>query len=174
MDPAGTLLLHRVDELPAEIQVQLVELLARRLAHRRPIVTAAAPLAELARRGTFHAELAAQLSTITIELPPLAARRDDLPLLAQLFLEDRNAAGSRQIGGFSQAALDRLDAYGWPGNLDELAAVVAEAHAPQPNGRSTKQICPSGFGSWPRRRPIRGAPKRRLCSTNIFAAWSGN
>jgi DNA-binding NtrC family response regulator len=128
LDPAGTLLLHRVDELPAEIQVQLVELLARRLTHWRPIVTAAAPLAELARRGTFHAELAAQLSTITIELPPLAARRDDLPLLAQLFLEDCNAAGSRQIGGFSQAALDRLDAYGWPGNLDELAAVVAEAH----------------------------------------------
>ena len=66
--------------------------------------------------------MAALLSTISIELPPLAQRRDDLPLLAQMFLEEHNAAGPRQIGGFSPAALDRLDAYAWPGNLDELAA----------------------------------------------------
>ena len=68
------------------------------------------------------------LSTIVIELPSLAQRRDDLPLLAQLFLEDVNASGTRQIGGFTPAALDALDAYPWPGNLDELAAVVTEAH----------------------------------------------
>jgi DNA-binding NtrC family response regulator len=76
----------------------------------------------------FRADLAAMLSTIVISLPPLAQRRGDLPLLAQLFLEDCNAAGGRQIGGFSQAALDRLDAFPWPGNLDELAQAVAEAH----------------------------------------------
>jgi DNA-binding NtrC family response regulator len=92
------------------------------------MATAAEPLIDLARRGNFNAELAAMLSTITIELPSLAQRRDDLPLLAQLFLEERNAAGSHQVGGFSQAALDRLDAYAWPGNLDELSEVVAEAH----------------------------------------------
>jgi DNA-binding NtrC family response regulator len=124
----STLLLHRVDEIAAEVQVQLFELLARRPNPWRLIATAAAPLLELARRGTFHAELAALLSTVVIELPPLAARREDLPLLAQLFLEDCNAAGSRQIGGFSQAALDRLDGYAWPGNLDELAQIVSEAH----------------------------------------------
>jgi len=123
-----TLLFHRIDELPAEVQVQLSDFLARQPIQGRLMATAAAPLLDLARRGNFHAELAALLSTITIELPPLARRRDDLPLLAQLFLEERNAAGSRQIGGFSQAALDRLDAYAWPGNLDELSEVVAEAH----------------------------------------------
>jgi len=123
-----TLLFHRMDELPAEAQAQLADFLARHSIQGRLMATAAESLLDLARRGNFHAELAAMLSTVTIELPPLVQRRDDLPLLAQLFLEERNAAGSRQIGGFSQAALDRLDAYAWPGNLDELSEVVAEAH----------------------------------------------
>ncbi len=123
-----TLLFHRIDELPTEVQTQLADFLARQPIQARLLATAAEPLLDLARRGNFHAELAALLSTITIELPPLVRRRDDLPLLAQLFLEERNAAGSRQIGGFSQAAIDRLDAYAWPGNLDELSEVVAEAH----------------------------------------------
>ena len=96
-----TLLFHRIDELPAEVQAQLADFLARQPIQGRLMATAAEPLLDLARRGNFHAELAAMLSTITIELPPLARRRDDLPLLAQLFLEERNAAGSRQIGGFS-------------------------------------------------------------------------
>ena len=117
-----TLLLHRVDELSSDAQVQLAEFLARRPPAWRLIATAAQPLGELARRGNFRTDLAALLSTISIELPPLAQRRDDLPLLAQLFLEEHNAAGPRQIGGFSPTALDRLDAYAWPGNLDELAA----------------------------------------------------
>ena len=124
----GTRVFHRVDELSADVQIQLADFLARRAAPWRLMATAAEPLLELARRGNFHAELAALLSTISIELPSLARRRDDLPLLAQLFLEERNAAGSRQIAGFTQAALDRLDAYPWPGNLDELGRVVAESH----------------------------------------------
>ena len=134
------------------------------------MATAAEPLLDLARRGNFHAELAALLSTITIELPPLARRRDDLPLLAQLFLEERNAAGSRQIGGFSPAALDRLDAYAWPGNLDELSEVVAEAHQPRAGLRSTCKTCPSG-SIWPRKPPpSRDAAKRPSCWTNTSAA----
>ena len=55
-------------------------------------------------------------------------RREDLPLLAQMFLEEANARGGHQVGGFSPEALDRLDAYPWPGNVDELAQMVAEAH----------------------------------------------
>jgi transcriptional regulator with AAA-type ATPase domain len=124
----ATLLLHRVDELAGDVQVQLADFLVRRPPAWRLIATAAVPLGELARRGNFRPDLAATLSTIAIELPPLAQRRDDLPLLAQLFLEEHNAAGPRQIGGFSPAAIDRLDAYAWPGNLDELAQVVAEAY----------------------------------------------
>ncbi len=124
----GTLLLHRVDEISADLQVELAGLFVRRPLAWRLIATAAEPLAELARRGKFREDLAAALSTIVIQLPALAQRRDDLPLLAQLVLEDLNALGGRQIGGFTPAALDLLDGYAWPGNLDELAEVVAESH----------------------------------------------
>jgi DNA-binding NtrC family response regulator len=124
----GTLLLHRVDEISSDMQVELAGLFVRRPLNWRLMATAGEPLAELARRGKFRDDLAAALSTIVIELPSLARRREDLPLLAQLFLEDLNAVGNRQIGGFTPAALDLLDGYAWPGNLDELAEVVAESH----------------------------------------------
>ena len=124
----GTLLLCRVDELSADLQVELAGFVARRGASWRLMATAAEPLTELARRGKFRGDLAAALSTMVIEMPPLVQRRDDLPLLAQLFLEELNAAGQRQLGGFTPAALDLLDGYNWPGNVDELAQTVAEAH----------------------------------------------
>jgi DNA-binding NtrC family response regulator len=123
----GTLLVHRIDETSTELQVELASFFIRRPLTWRLMATAAEPLMELARRGKFREDLAAAVSTITIELPSLRQRRADLPRLAQLFLEDLNASGGRQIGGFTPAALDLLDAYPWPGNLDELAEVVAEA-----------------------------------------------
>jgi DNA-binding NtrC family response regulator len=133
-DPLGerssqsTLLLNQADQLPPVVQAELAEVLARRSFKLRLIATAAQPLEQLAVAGTYRADLAALLSTITIELPPLARRREDLPLLAQLFLEDGNARGGKQLGGFTPEALDQLDAYPWPGNVDELAQVVAQAH----------------------------------------------
>ena len=95
----------------------------------RVISTAATPLVDLPPRGLYREDLAAMLSTITIELPPLAKRRDDLPLLAQALLEEQNARGGKQLGGFSSEAIDRICAYAWPGNVAELAQVVAESHA---------------------------------------------
>lgn len=123
-----SLLLHRIDELTDDAQVKLHDFISGGLTGWRLMATAAEPLVELSRRGKFHADLAAMLSTIVIELPILSQRREDIPLLAQMFLEKCNASGKRQIGGFSPAALDRLDAYHWPGNLDELAEIVAESH----------------------------------------------
>jgi transcriptional regulator with PAS, ATPase and Fis domain len=133
-DPLGersgrsTLLLNQADQLPPAVQAELAEVLSRRSFKLRLIATAAQPLEQLALAGAYRADLAAVLSTITIELPPLAQRREDLPLLAQLFLEDANTRGGKQVGGFTPEALDQLDAYPWPGNLDELAQVVAQAH----------------------------------------------
>jgi len=125
----STLLLNDVDRLPGEVQAELTAMLLRRPFPLRLVATALAPLGALVRAGRFREDLAAGLSTITMELPPLRSRREDLPLLAQLFLEEANARTAHQLGGFTPEALDRLDAYPWPGNVDELAAVVAQAHA---------------------------------------------
>jgi DNA-binding NtrC family response regulator len=123
-----TLLLNDADEVPAAVQSELAAVLAGRSFPLRLIATAGRGLMDLARIGQYSAELAGVLSTITIELPGLAERRRDVPLLAQLFLEEANAQGGRQLGGFTAEALDLLDAYPWPGNVDELVLTVAQAH----------------------------------------------
>jgi DNA-binding NtrC family response regulator len=125
---AGTLLLTDVHELPVEVQTELAERLARDPGRLRIVSTTTAPLEERAALGEFRPDLACALSTIVIHLPPLAERREDVPLLAQMFLEELNAAGGKQLRGFSPEALDQLAAYAWPGNIDELAEMVRESH----------------------------------------------
>ncbi len=125
----GTLLLCDADQLSTESQAALAAAVSATRCPWRVLSIAATPLVDLPPRGIYRDDLAAMLSTITIELPPLAKRRDDLPLLAQALLEEQNARSSKQLGGFSPEAIDRLCAYNWPGNVAELAQVVAESHA---------------------------------------------
>jgi DNA-binding NtrC family response regulator len=124
----NTLLLCEVDQLPEAAQAELGDMLAAKPFPARIIATAVEPLMELARRGRFREEFAAALSTLVIELPALTERLEDLPLLAQALLEQLNAKGLKQLGGFTPEALDQLAAHRWPGNLDELARVVEQAY----------------------------------------------
>ncbi len=125
----ATLLLSDADQMPPEAQAELAGFLRIGELPLRIVSTARRPLVELAETGNFRPDLACLLSTITIELPPLEERLDDLPLLAQMFLERVNAAGTKQLAGFRPEALDVLAGYAWPRQLDELAEVVAAAHA---------------------------------------------
>ena len=124
----SALLLLEVDCLDAEAQRDLMGFLDIREFGIRTIATASQSLLELAEHGKFRRDLAFALSTLVIDLPGLSARSDDLPLLAQLLLEDINAAGRRQVGGFTPEAMDQLTGYHWPGNLDELVSTVRAAH----------------------------------------------
>jgi DNA-binding NtrC family response regulator len=123
-----TILFNHVDEIPAELQMELAVFLTRKPLAFRLISTARIALSELCVRGQFREDLAAVLSTITIVLPPLNERREDLPFLAQLFLEACNARGGKQVGGFTPEALDQLYSYSWPGNLDELMEMIVQAY----------------------------------------------
>jgi DNA-binding NtrC family response regulator len=125
---SGTLLLNDVDCAPALVQADLAERLRGEGLGMHVIATAVKSPLALAGQRQFSQELACALSTITIELPPLAQRLEDLPLLAQTFLEEANATSTKQLGGFSLEALDQLAAYPWRGNVDELAVVVRQAH----------------------------------------------
>lgn len=124
----ATLLLNDVDELPPESQSEIARILAGKAMPMRIVATARHELADLARKGAFRDDLAALLSTLVIRLPPLAERRGDVPLLAQWFVEEANARGDKQLAGLSSEALDCLDAYSWPGNVEELGQVIHEAH----------------------------------------------
>jgi DNA-binding NtrC family response regulator len=79
--------------------------------------------------ATLDRALIDAISTITIHVPPLVDRLDDLPILVQFFLEACNRGNSKQIGSLRPEALDSLALYGWPGELDQLRETIEAAHA---------------------------------------------
>ncbi|HEY4308183.1 MAG TPA: sigma 54-interacting transcriptional regulator [Pirellulales bacterium] len=123
----ATLLLSEVEDLADDVQEQL----ARDLVAGAPfriVAISREPLTALAEARKFRADLACALATIEIRIPSLSERRDDLPLLAQMFVEEQNRQGTRQLAGLAPEALDRLALYSWPGNVDELDEVIATAY----------------------------------------------
>ena len=127
--PAETVLLRDIHGMPPEVQAELAAMLARPHTAVSVLVTSSAPLAELAAEGSFRHDLACLLSTLSIHLPPLAERMVDLPLLAQALIEEINREGRKQVAGITPEALDQLATYDWPGNVDELSAMLKQAHA---------------------------------------------
>ena len=128
-DDQNTLLLLDVDMLSPDSQSALAEFLAE---HRRLHVlsTAANPLETTDEVGaaTFHPNLRLLLCTMTVNVPALENRLEDLPVLVQSAIEYHNANGQKQISQISNAALDRLATHQWQRNVAELFEIVGHAH----------------------------------------------
>ena len=77
--------------------------------------------------GRFREDLFYRLNVIGLEVPPLRARREDIPLLASTFLERHAASNRKTIKGFTPQAMDAMLRYGWPGNVRELENAVERA-----------------------------------------------
>lgn len=122
----ATLLLLNCDQLNAEAQAELLAFFRVPTFRLRTMATTRRPLIELAEEGEFLRDLAFRLSTMTIDLPPLGERREDLPLLCQRFLEDFNARGDKQLSGFASSVLDHLCSLPWKGDVGELEEVIRE------------------------------------------------
>ena len=120
------LLLTDVDQLRPDAQQELAGFLLLPGVELQTISTASRSLHKLAARGRFRQDLAFALSTFTLTAPPLSKRLEDVPLLAQYFLEQHNARGGTQHSGFAQDALELLLLYPWPGNIDELAEAIKQ------------------------------------------------
>ena len=127
-DRPATLLLLDVDQLNSDAQDFLLRS-SPSTSQFRIVATTSTPLSALAAAGGFNAELACALATLEIHIPSLAERLKDLPLLVQMFVEDQNRQGTKQIAGATTEALDQLAGYSWPANVAELAEVIAAAHA---------------------------------------------
>jgi transcriptional regulator of acetoin/glycerol metabolism len=127
--PPAALLID-VDRLREGAQQELAGFLHLPNIELFTIATSRVSLQRLAAKGKFRRDLAYELSTLTIELPRLARRREDIPLLAQHFLEEASAArapAAQQLAGFQPVAVELLVGLPWPGNIDELAQAVREA-----------------------------------------------
>jgi len=134
----GTLFLDEIAELPTHLQVKLLRFLqdhiVERVGGREPLrvdarVVAATNQDLKAQRasGRFREDLFYRLSVVTIVVPPLRERGDDLRLLAEYFLEFYGRQHKRRLKGFTQAALRSLYAHDWPGNVRELENRVQRA-----------------------------------------------
>lgn len=125
--PAGCFLLQEIHALTAESQQELLGLLQLPDFDFHTISTSAQSTSHLLERDDFDSDLVRRLSCLTLELPSLRERQEDLPMLVQSVIEAENLEGERQIEGCSERAMDRLVGYGWPGNLKELRETIKEA-----------------------------------------------
>ncbi len=134
----GTFFLDEIAETKPSTQVKLLRVLQEREAlpvggtepipvDVRVLAATNRDLDEELRRGTFRSDLYYRLNVIALHLPPLRERREDIPLLAQAFL-NRIAEQRRQgVKRLSQAALDVIMVYDWPGNVRELENALEHA-----------------------------------------------
>lgn len=130
----GTLFLDDVDELPAEAQTRLIALLHEDESARpnvRLIASAQRNLAALARQGAFRQDLFYRLNVVSIRLPPLRERRDDIGDLARAFLVRAKREGLPEKT-LDASAIERLKAHDFPGNVRELENLLRRAVALNP------------------------------------------
>lgn len=133
--PIPTILLRDVHLLPRAAQQELLGFVQLPGFEVRLLATSRVPLTALARKDKFSADLAALLTTLELRVPPLKDRPEDVPLLAQLFVERFNLQAGRQFRGFVPEAIEQLVAYDWPLNVEEL-------------GQTVSQTCQRSAGPW--------------------------
>ena len=133
----GTLFLDEVSELEPSIQVKLLRVLEERAFERvggaktlqvdvRLVAATNKDLKKLVSEGKFRDDLFYRLSVVTIDLPPLRERRDDIPLLVKAFLDEFGRENSKQVRELTPEALNVLLAYDWPGNVRELRNAIEQ------------------------------------------------
>jgi two-component system response regulator PilR (NtrC family) len=165
----GTIFLDEIGETTPAMQVKLLRVLQERGIRRvggleeiavdvRVVAATNRDLSQMVEDGTFRNDLYYRISVIPIEMPPLRARRSDIPDLVRHFMEKYSAAANRPTLEISEEAMRYLDGYDWPGNVRELENTIERAVALE-HGR---------IAGLDRRRedngPPAGQPDRRISS----------
>jgi DNA-binding NtrC family response regulator len=145
MAEGGTLLLLEVGETPLAQQALILELLQNRWIHRRDtgnsvpvnvrvIATSRTDLRSKVATNEFRQDLFYRLNALTVEIPSLRERIDDLPLLSGILLQRLSMIRSGGIPQISSAASSILKNYSWPGNVGELESVLEWAYSSSVGG----------------------------------------
>jgi DNA-binding NtrC family response regulator len=132
---AGTLFLDEISELSADLQVKLLRVLEERVVTRvggttqfpidfRLVAATNRELEKWVQAGSFRQDLYYRLKVVTLSIPPLRNRIDDIPLFVQHFLNHFNEEIGRHVNGVHPAVLTALKRHGWPGNVRELRNLV--------------------------------------------------
>jgi len=131
----GTLFLDEIGEVSPALQVRLLRVLQERVyeplgavrtekADVRIVAATNQDLAERMQKGLFREDLYYRVNVVRVELPPLRRRKEDIPLLAEYFIERFNRIQGKAVRGITSEALSLLMAHDWPGNVRELENVI--------------------------------------------------
>jgi DNA-binding NtrC family response regulator len=131
----GTLFLDEVEDIPPSTQIKLLRVLQEGEFERvggnrtievniRVIAASNRDLQEGVKRGTFREDLYYRLNVVNIKLPPLRERRDDIPFLANFFIEKYKKKYHMKVKGISKRAMNLLTEYEWTGNVRELENTI--------------------------------------------------
>ncbi len=134
----GTIFLDEIGDIGSALQVKLLRVIQEQEVRRvggtaslkvdvRVIAATNRDLAALVKEGRFRDDLFYRLNVVRIVLPPLRERREDIPMLAQHFLQKFAAANAQPIRGFIPDTMALLQRYHWPGNVRELENVIERA-----------------------------------------------
>jgi two-component system response regulator PilR (NtrC family) len=157
----GTIFLDEIGETTPAMQVKLLRVLQERCIRRvggieeipvdcRVVAATNRDLAQMVADGTFRNDLYYRISVIPIEMPPLRARRADIPELVRHFINKYSAIAGRPPLDISEETMRYLESYDWPGNVRELENTIERAVALQPSnllgGDNQKGIGPGLVG----------------------------
>jgi DNA-binding NtrC family response regulator len=131
----GTLFLDEIGEIDANVQVKLLRALGEQTIERvggskpikvdvRVIAATNKDLTKLVQEGKFREDLFWRLRVVQIQLPPLRARKGDIPILADAFLKELAELNGKPFKPLSEEAMQALLAYDWPGNVRELRTAL--------------------------------------------------
>jgi two-component system response regulator HydG len=134
----GTLFMDEVGEIPPPMQVKLLRVLQEGEFERlggtktlqvnvRLVAATNRRLSDLVKRGQFREDLYYRLNVITVAIPPLRERPEDIPLLVDHFVRRYAQRNQRNIAGITKEAMERLIEYHWPGNVRELENTIERA-----------------------------------------------
>ena len=134
----GTLFLDEMGEMSQALQVRLLRVLQEHTyeplgatrsekSNARILVATNRDLAAMVKRGEFRQDLYYRINVISLELPPLRKRKEDIPLLVEHFVERFNRLQKKSVAGFTPGAYSLLMAHDWPGNVRELENIVERA-----------------------------------------------
>jgi two-component system response regulator HydG len=134
----GTIFLDEIGETSPTMQAKLLRVIQEREIQRvggeetlsvdvRILAATNRNLEEDVKEGKFREDLYYRLNVVTLNVPPLRERQDDIPLLAQHFLEKYAEKNRKNVKGFSPLTMDMLIKYGWPGNVRELENTIERA-----------------------------------------------
>ncbi len=149
----GTIFLDEIGTLDMQLQVKLLRVLQEREFERvgdhrtvkvdcRVIAATNLDLEEEVRKGTFREDLYYRLNVVTINIPPLRARREDIPRLIDHFLDRYNKENNRDLRKISRDVLNTLLRYPWPGNVRELENAMERAVVLSTGEEFTEDLLP--------------------------------